>query len=87
MLDTAVKLIGYPYVWAGTSEKPQSPTGTQVPGGFDCSGFAWRVYKLQAYADGGVLAKTLNGPHGGRDGRRGAGVEADRRTRSCSPPT
>jgi cell wall-associated NlpC family hydrolase len=61
VLDTAVKLIGYPYVWAGTSDKPQSPTGTQVPGGFDCSGFAWRVYKLQAYDDGGVLAKTLNG--------------------------
>jgi cell wall-associated NlpC family hydrolase len=61
VLDTAVKLIGDPYVWAGTSEKPQSPTGAQVPGGFDCSGFAWRVYKLQAYDDGGVLAKTLNG--------------------------
>src|SRR5262249_6442812 len=27
ILDTAVKLIGYPYVWAGTSDKPQSPTG------------------------------------------------------------
>jgi cell wall-associated NlpC family hydrolase len=61
VLDTAVKLIGYPYVWAGTSEKPQAPTGTQVSGGFDCSGFAWRVYKLQAYDDGGVLAKTLTG--------------------------
>ncbi len=61
VLDTAVKLIGYPYVWAGTSEKPQAPTGTQVPGGFDCSGFAWRVFKLQAYDDGGVLATTLNG--------------------------
>jgi len=61
VLDTAVKLIGYPYVWAGTSEKPQSPTGAQVPGGFDCSGFAWRVFKLQAYDDGGVLAQTLAG--------------------------
>ena len=61
VLDTAVKLIGYPYVWAGTSEKLQSPTGTQVPGGFDCSGFAWRVIKLQDYDDGGVLADTLKG--------------------------
>jgi cell wall-associated NlpC family hydrolase len=61
VVDTAVKLIGYPYVWAGTSEEPQKPTGAQVPGGFDCSGFAWRVFKLQAYDDGGVLAKTLNG--------------------------
>ena len=60
VLDTAVKLIGFPYVWAGTSDKPQSPTGTQVSGGFDCSGFAWRVFKLEPYDDGGVLAKTLN---------------------------
>ena len=61
VLDTAVKLIGYPYVWAGASEKTQSQGGVQVPGGFDCSGFAWRVFKLQAYDDGGVLAETLNG--------------------------
>src|SRR3954454_8693803 len=61
VLDTAVKLIGDPYVWAGTTEKPQAPTGVQVPGGFDCSGFAWRVYKLQAYDDAGVLARTLGG--------------------------
>src|SRR3954470_20655156 len=27
VLNTAVKLIGYPYVWAGTSEKQQAPTG------------------------------------------------------------
>ncbi len=61
VLDTAVKLIGYPYVWAGASEKTQSQGGVQVPGGFDCSGFAWRVFKLQAYDHGGVLAETLNG--------------------------
>ena len=53
VLHEAVSLIGYPYVWAGTSEKPQAPLGTTVPGGFDCSGFVWRIYKLAPYAPGG----------------------------------
>jgi cell wall-associated NlpC family hydrolase len=61
VLDTALKLIGYPYVWAGTSELPQAPTGKNVPGGFDCSGFVWRVFKLQVYPGGTALATTLNG--------------------------
>jgi cell wall-associated NlpC family hydrolase len=61
VLNTAVKLIGYPYVWAGTSELPQAPTGKNVPGGFDCSGFVWRVFKLQAYDGGEMLADTLQG--------------------------
>jgi cell wall-associated NlpC family hydrolase len=49
ILDTAVHFIGYPYVWGGESETTSSPYGPQVHGGFDCSGFVWRVYKLQAY--------------------------------------
>ena len=63
ILQTAIGLVGYPYVWGGTSELPQDPfdTGTQVPGGFDCSGFAWRVYKLQAYPGADALAGTLKG--------------------------
>jgi cell wall-associated NlpC family hydrolase len=61
VLNTAVKLIGYPYVWAGTSELPQAPTGKNVPGGFDCSGFVWRVFKLQEYEGGEALADTLQG--------------------------
>jgi cell wall-associated NlpC family hydrolase len=50
-------------VWGGTSERPQDPfaTGKEVPGGFDCSGFVWRVYKLQAYAGADGLAATLKG--------------------------
>jgi cell wall-associated NlpC family hydrolase len=64
VLDTAVKFIGYPYVWAGETEAAQtaqSPFGPQVQGGFDCSGFVWRVFKLQPYADEGPLAATLKG--------------------------
>ncbi|HZO63043.1 MAG TPA: C40 family peptidase [Gaiellaceae bacterium] len=63
VLQTAVSLVGYPYVWGGTSELPQNPFGqpTQVPGGFDCSGFAWRVYKLQGYPGAGALPGVLRG--------------------------
>ncbi|HEX3267127.1 MAG TPA: C40 family peptidase [Gaiellaceae bacterium] len=61
VLNTAVKLIGFPYVWGGTSEAPESPFGVSAPGGFDCSGFVWRVYKLQAYPGGAALATTLKG--------------------------
>jgi len=61
ILRTAVSFIGFPYVWGGTSEKPQTPLGLQTPGGFDCSGFVWRVYKLQAYPGAPQLSGTLRG--------------------------
>jgi cell wall-associated NlpC family hydrolase len=61
ILQTAVRFIGYPYVWGGTSETAEAPFGVQAPGGFDCSGFVWRVYKLQAYPGGSALATTLKG--------------------------
>ncbi len=61
ILTTAVRFIGYPYVWGGESETRMSAYGPQVHGGFDCSGFVWRVYKVQAYAGEGTLASTLMG--------------------------
>ncbi len=61
VLDTAVRFVGYPYVWGGTSEKPEAPFGVKAPGGFDCSGFVWRVYKLQSYPGGGALSATIKG--------------------------
>jgi cell wall-associated NlpC family hydrolase len=61
ILTTAVSLIGYPYVWAGTSERPGAPAGIQTRGGFDCSGFVWRVYRLQAYAGAPTLPAVLKG--------------------------
>jgi len=61
ILKTAVRFIGYPYIWGGESEKLESPFGHQVQGGFDCSGFVWRVYKLQAYRGEGKLAGVLKG--------------------------
>jgi cell wall-associated NlpC family hydrolase len=61
VLNTAVRFIGYPYVWGGESETTSSPYGPQVHGGFDCSGFVWRVYKLQVYPNEGHLADVLQG--------------------------
>jgi cell wall-associated NlpC family hydrolase len=42
-LNVAASRIGYPYVWGGTTDN--TADGLEH-GGFDCSGFAWRVYKL-----------------------------------------
>jgi cell wall-associated NlpC family hydrolase len=61
VLDTAVRFVGFPYVWGGTSEKRETPFGVQAPGGFDCSGFVWRVYKLQRYPGGAALSTTIKG--------------------------
>ena|SRR5215212_95209 len=61
ILKTAVRFIGYPYIWGGTSEKAEVPFGVKAPGGFDCSGFVWRVYKLQVYPGGSALPGTLKG--------------------------
>jgi len=62
VLTPALRLVGSPYVWAGTSEKPQQLFGRTVPGGFDCSGFVWRVYKLDPVTSAAPgLAETLVG--------------------------
>ena len=61
ILTTAFGLIGYPYVWGGTTERAEAPFGVQARGGFDCSGFVWRVFKLQAYPGGAALSSVLRG--------------------------
>ena len=61
VLATAVRFVGFPYVWGGEFETRQSPFGAQAQGGFDCSGFAWRVYKLQPYVGAEPLAAALVG--------------------------
>jgi cell wall-associated NlpC family hydrolase len=61
ILTTAVHYVGYPYVWGGTSPTSEVDFGVHAPGGFDCSGFVWRVYKLTPYAGEGTLADVLRG--------------------------
>jgi cell wall-associated NlpC family hydrolase len=46
-LRIAVQRIGMPYVWGGVLDRTG---GWQAHGGYDCSGFAWRVFKLTGLA-------------------------------------
>jgi cell wall-associated NlpC family hydrolase len=61
ILTTAVGRIGMPYIWGGTTDGPETAFGVTSRGGYDCSGFVWRVYKLQTYADEGELGSVLRG--------------------------
>jgi cell wall-associated NlpC family hydrolase len=61
VLRRALKFVGAPYVWTGTSERPQQLFGKTLPGGFDCSGFVWRVYKLEPFASAPALSAVLEG--------------------------
>lgn len=61
VLGRAIGFVGYPYIWGGTSERRQAPFGVSVPGGFDCSGFVWRVYKTQPYDGDALLPTVLQG--------------------------
>jgi uncharacterized protein YgiM (DUF1202 family) len=49
IVDTAMKYLGVPYVWAGTS-----------PSGFDCSGFVHYVYKENGYSINRTAASIYN---------------------------
>jgi cell wall-associated NlpC family hydrolase len=51
-LRVAVTRIGMPYVWGGESDAPSSRLGRQARGGYDCSGLAWRVFKLSGLPAG-----------------------------------
>jgi cell wall-associated NlpC family hydrolase len=61
VLSRALRFVGAPYVFGGTSEMPQELFGRLEPGGFDCSGLVWRVYKLEPFADAPSLAGILKG--------------------------
>jgi cell wall-associated NlpC family hydrolase len=61
VLTRAMRFVGYPYVWGGTSEFRQTLFGVTSRGGFDCSGFVWRVFKLQAFAGAPQLQYVLRG--------------------------
>ncbi len=61
LLTTAVHYVGYPYIWGGTSPTAETFGNVSSRGGFDCSGFVWRVVKLTPYAGEGRLASVLRG--------------------------
>lgn len=51
-LSIAASKIGMPYVWGGELDHPGWLWGYQANGGYDCSGFAWRVFKLSGLPAG-----------------------------------
>jgi cell wall-associated NlpC family hydrolase len=51
-LTIAVSRIGYPYVWGGTTDDTSDGL---AHGGFDCSGFVWRVFKVSGLAWGRAI--------------------------------
>jgi cell wall-associated NlpC family hydrolase len=61
ILNVAFSKIGMPYIWGGTNDGPETEFGVSSRGGYDCSGFVWRVYKLQSYPNEGSLASTIKG--------------------------
>jgi cell wall-associated NlpC family hydrolase len=61
ILKVAFSKIGMPYIWGGTSDNTETDFGVTARGGYDCSGFVWRVYKLQSYPNEEGLASTLQG--------------------------
>jgi cell wall-associated NlpC family hydrolase len=61
ILAVAFSKIGMPYIWGGTNDNSEVDFGVSARGGYDCSGFVWRVYKLQSYPNEGNLASTILG--------------------------
>ena len=60
VLSRALRFVGYPYVWAGSSERAQDLYTGIAPGGFDCSGLVWRVYKVP-FAELPLLGAAIKG--------------------------
>jgi cell wall-associated NlpC family hydrolase len=61
ILSAAFSKIGMPYIWGGTRDGAETEFGVSSRGGYDCSGFVWRVYKVQRYPGEGTLASTIEG--------------------------
>jgi cell wall-associated NlpC family hydrolase len=61
-LRIAVSRIGYPYVYAGTTDDTSDGL---AHGGFDCSGFVWRVFKLSGLPWGSQIRGRTAAQMGG----------------------
>ncbi|HEY4097113.1 MAG TPA: NlpC/P60 family protein [Baekduia sp.] len=55
VLSLAIAKIGMPYVWGGETDLGSSAYGGQEHGGYDCSGFVWRVFKLSGFSWGAQI--------------------------------
>jgi cell wall-associated NlpC family hydrolase len=50
-----VSKIGMPYIWGGETDGASGFFGGQEHGGYDCSGFVWRVFKLSGFSWGRAI--------------------------------
>jgi cell wall-associated NlpC family hydrolase len=58
-LRVAASKIGMPYIWGGETDRRSNAFGLQVHGGYDCSGFVWRTFKLSGEPAGtGIGGRT-----------------------------
>jgi hypothetical protein len=58
-LRLAVSKIGMPYIWGGEGDGTRGADGPQGHGGYDCSGFVWRVFKMSGNPAGrGISGRT-----------------------------
>jgi cell wall-associated NlpC family hydrolase len=55
VLHLAIAKIGMPYIWGGETDTASSAFGGQEHGGYDCSGFVWRVFKLSGFSWGRAI--------------------------------
>jgi cell wall-associated NlpC family hydrolase len=55
VLRLAVSKIGMPYIWGGETDGASGFFGGQEHGGYDCSGFVWRVFKLSGFSWGRAI--------------------------------
>jgi cell wall-associated NlpC family hydrolase len=55
VLALAIAKVGMPYVWGGEEDGATSALGGQEHGGYDCSGFVWRVFKLSGFSWGAQI--------------------------------
>jgi cell wall-associated NlpC family hydrolase len=74
VLQLAVAKIGMPYIWGGETDTASSYFGGQVHGGYDCSGFVWRVFKLGQLTWGARI-------HGRTAAQQAAEIPRDQRIR------
>ena len=94
VLARALRFVGYPYVFSGSSEKTQrlwsatSATGTVVaPGGFDCSGLDLAGLQARAVPRRTAPPRGAEGADDVRDERRGREAAPDRRRLAHRPAT